>query len=289
MGGTSTSAQSSQQQTSPWAAAQPMLSSIMGQLQPQIANSGLTSGESSAINQLSATAAQGNPFAGQITASTNSLLNGGGAMNQAGAVNQNYQNYYNQTNPMASNTNFDPTTAPGMQQLLQTIQGDTTNSVNSQFAAAGRDMSGMNQQTLARGISQGEAAPLLAQYNTNVQNQQGAAQNLYNAGNATTSALSGMQTQANANTQAGVGQTSTALNAQNFAPEQQLALQQLTQSIPAQNLGLLAQIGVPIAGLGSQSSGSSSGTATEAGAQQFQQIMSGLGSLIPKGSTTFNF
>jgi hypothetical protein len=42
-----------------------------------------------------------------------SLLNGGGATDQAGNINQNYQNYYNQTNPLASNTNYNPYDTPG--------------------------------------------------------------------------------------------------------------------------------------------------------------------------------
>lgn len=280
MGGTSTTSQTQSSSTQPWAAAQPTVNGIMSQLNPLIANSGVTPGESSAITQLMTNASAGNPYAPAVSANATSLLQGGGAQNQDGAINANYQNYYNQVNPMASNTNYDPTQAPGMQALLQTIQGDTTNSVNGQFAAAGRDMSGMNTQTLARGIAQGEAAPLLAQYNTNVSNQQGAASNLYNAGNTTTTALTGNQATANANTQTGTQAAADALSAQNYGPTQQLALQQLLQSIPAQNLGLLAQIGIPIAGLGSTSTGTSNGTSTESGAQQFGQIASGTGTLL---------
>jgi hypothetical protein len=59
-----------------------------------------------------------------------------------------------------------------------------------------------------------------------------------------------------------------------------LALAQLAQSIPAQNLGLLAQIGVPIAGLGQQTSGTTQGTQQMSGAQQFGTIASGIGSLL---------
>jgi hypothetical protein len=289
MGGTSTTSQAQQSQTSPWAAAQPMLSGIMGQLNPQIANSGLNPTESGAIGQLTALGQAGNPYAPQIGANATSLLNGGGATNQAGAVNQNYQNYQAATQPLASNTNYDPTQAPGMQALLQQIRGDVGNSVNGQFAAAGRDMSGMNQQTLARGISQGEAAPLMAQYNTNVANQQGAAQNLYNAGNTNAGLLSGMQQQAVANQQQGSTAASNALTAQAYGPQATLAAQQLSQSIPAQNLGMLANIGIPIAGLGAQSSGTSNGTNTMSGAQQFQTILSGIGNLIPKGPMSFSF
>jgi len=60
-----------------------MLQSILGQLNPLIQNSGLTSTESGAIGQLSANAAQGNPYASQIGSFAGNLLNGGGANAQA--------------------------------------------------------------------------------------------------------------------------------------------------------------------------------------------------------------
>ncbi len=63
--------------------------------------------------------------------------------------------------------------SPGMRDVLKTIQGDVSNQINGQFAGAGRSLSGLNQQTLARGLSQGEAVPLLNQYNQNIANQMG--------------------------------------------------------------------------------------------------------------------
>jgi hypothetical protein len=47
-------------------------------------------------------------------------------------------------------------------------------------------------------------------------------------------------------------------------------------------LGLLAQIGIPIAGLGSQSSGPVHGTQQMSGAQQFGSIANGAGNLFGK-------
>ena len=49
---------------------------------------------------------------------------------------------------------------------------------------------------------------------------------------------------------------------------------------PINTLGLLAQIGVPIAGLGGQSTGTSTGTQQASGAQQFGQIAGGIGGLF---------
>src|SRR5262249_32969579 len=123
----------------------------------------------------------------------------------------------------------------------------------------------------------------------NVQNQQAAAGNLYNAGNTTASNLSALQQQFLANQQAGVGQVSTGLDASNAGASATLAAEAQRLGIPLQNLGLISNIGIPIAQLGSQSSGTSNTTQQMSGAQQFQMIMSGLGNLIPKGPVSLKF
>jgi hypothetical protein len=278
MGGTSTTSQSQQSTTAPWAAAQPDLSSILGQLSPLVQNSGLNAAESGAINQLSQNAAQGNPYASQITGFAGNLLNGGSATQQAPNLQSGLSTLRSQLTPYANGSMIGNN--PALQAQLAQIASDTTNQVNGQFAAAGRDMSGMNQQTLARGIAQGEAPVIAGQYNQDVANQLGAANSLYGAQNSTSGLLAGLTQQGLANQQQGVASSQDALNAQNYTPQQQLALAQLTQSIPAQNLALLAQIGVPIAGLGSQTTGQTQGTQTASGAQQFAQIAGGLGSLF---------
>jgi Chaperone of endosialidase len=278
MGGQSSSTQTQQSQTAPWEAAQPMLQGILGQLGPLIQNSGLNSTESSAINQLSQNAAQGNPYASQIGGFVTNLLNGGGATAQAPALQSGLSTLQSQLTPYANGSMIGNN--PALQAQIDQIATDTTNQVNGQFAAAGRDGSGMNQQTLARGIAQGEAPVIAAQYNQDVANQQNAANALYGAQNSTSSLLSGLTQQGLANQLQGVTSSQDALNAQNYTPQQQLALAQLAQQIPAQNLSLLAQIGVPIAGLGSQSSGSSQGTQQMSGAQQFATIAGGIGNLL---------
>jgi hypothetical protein len=264
MGSSSQQTQTTQQSTTaPNAAAMPTVNGLLSQLNPLIANSGLDPTESGAIDQLTANAQAGNPYAPQIGANATSLLSGGGALNQAPALTQNLQNYTAETQPLASNTNYDPTQTPGVQALLQAIQQQVSNSVNSQFAGAGRALSGANQMAYGTGIAQAEAPLLLAQYNQNVRNQQGAAQDLYNAGNTTSGALAGLQNQYNTNTQAGTTAAGAALQAQNYAPTATLEAQQLAQSIPASSLGLLAQIGIPITqALGSTTTGSGTSNTT---------------------------
>jgi hypothetical protein len=284
MGGQSSSTQTQQSQTTPWQAAQPMLQGILGQLGPLVQNSGLNPAESGAINQLSQNAAQGNPYASQIGAFAGNLLGGGGATAQAPGLQGGLSALQSQLSPYASGSMVGNN--PALQAQLNQIASDTTNQVNSQFAAAGRDGSGMNQQTLARGIAQGEAPVIAAQYNQDVANQLGAANSLYGAQNTTSGLLAGLTQQGLANQLQGVTSSQDALNAQNYTPQQQLALAQLTQSIPAQNLALLAQIGVPIAGLGQQTSGTTTGTQQMAGAQQFGTIAGGIGNLL-KGISAF--
>jgi hypothetical protein len=283
MGGQSSSTQTQQSQTAPWEAAQPMLQGILGQLNPLIQNSGLSPTESNAISQLSANAAQGNPYASQISSFASNMLNGGGASGQAPNLQSGLSTLQSQLTPYANGSMIGNN--PALAAQLAQIQTDVGNSVNSQFAAAGRDMSGANQMAYGRGVAAGEAPVMAGQYNQDVANQLSAANSLYGAQNSTSGLLSGLNQQALANQQQGVASSQDALNAQNYTPQQQLALAQLLQSIPAQNLGLLAQIGIPIAQLGKQTSGTTTGTQQMSGADQFDKIAGGIkniaGSLSP--------
>ena len=169
---------------------------------------------------------------------------------------------------------FDPSQ---VNNAINTLTSNITNNVNGQFAAAGRDGSGMNQQALARGIAQGVAPVIQSQFNQNVANQQGAAGNLYSAGNTNAGLLSGLQQQFLANQGAGAGAASTASDLANSGPNAILQAEAARRGIPVQNLGLLANIGIPIAGLGGQSSGTGTTTQHLSPVQQIMGISSLLG------------
>ncbi len=171
---------------------------------------------------------------------------------------------------------LDPTQTPGMANVLKTIQNDVQNSVNSQFAGAGRSLSGLNQQTLARGLSQGEAVPLLNQYNQNFSNMLGANSQL---GNVQSGAM---------------GNIGQAFNFANAAPGlaaqgplTQEAIQQQMLSQPFNYIQNAENLINPIAGLGGTVTGTQtantqgSGTATNSALSQLGQ---GLGLLNPLGS-----
>jgi hypothetical protein len=288
MGGQSSTSQTQASTTNPWAEATPALKGILGGLQDNLSKTGLSWGEDNALDVLKNNGANAtSQFAPQIQDFAKTLLSGGGATDQAGNVNANYQRYVDQTNPLASNTNYNPYDTPGFKQAIDTTIADITNSTNGQFAAAGRDFSGANSQALSRGVMQGVAPTIAAQYNQNINNQQGAAGNLYNAGNTNAGILAGLQQQKLANQGQGVMAASAATDAQNAGANATLQAEAARRGIPVQALGLLAQIGIPIAGLGGQSTGQSNGTQQMSGAQQFGTIMQGFGQLMPKGPISF--
>ncbi len=274
MGGESKSTSTQNSTTAPWLEAQPQLQGILGQLSGNLGNTGVTGAESNALTSLVNNSNAGSAtYAPMVADYAKSLLSGGGATDQAGNVNANYQRYVDQTNPLASNTNYDPYQNPGTRDLLATLTGDIKNQVNGSFAAAGRDFSGANSQALGRGLTQGLAPVLLDQYNKNIANQQGAAGNLYNAGNTNAGILAGLQQQKLANQGQGVTAAGQAVDTANAGANATLQAEAQRRNIPVQALGLLAQIGIPIAGLGSQSSGTSNTTNQMSGAQQFATLV----------------
>jgi hypothetical protein len=256
--------------TNPWAPAQPFLSGILAQLQGQ--NPSLTPQESSAISGLNSSSGYLSQFLPQATDLANSLLSGGNAQAQAPLINNAYAQYQAQLNPYLQSSYVDPRNTPGFSDALAATNADITNQVNGMFAGAGRDLSGLNTQTLARGLSQGEGQLIANQYNQNVSNQLGAMGSLYGAGNTTAGLLSSLNQQALANQQAGLGVAQAGQGIANAPYEQQLAAAAQARGIPLQTLQMLASMGVPIAGVGS--SYSNSGTQTGYGTGNSTQTTS---------------
>jgi hypothetical protein len=260
MGGTTqTQERTTSQQTQPWAPAQPVLTGILGQLGS--VNPGLSGAETSALGGLSANSGFLNQFTPQATGLANTLLAGGGP-DRSGMINDAYAQYQKSLQPFAGGDYVNPASNPALRGYLDTIQTDVSNQVNGMFAGAGRDLSGANLQTLARGIAQGEAPVLNDAYNT-ARNQQIAAINsLYGAGNTTGGLLSQFDQTRLANQQAGLGVAKTA---QGFALDpynQQLAIEAQRRGIPLSTLQALAGIATPIAGLGQSSTGTSTQTSS---------------------------
>ncbi len=163
--------------------------------------------------------------------------------------------------------------------------------MNDQFAAAGRDLSPGNSQALAYGLAQGEAPVIASQYNTNVGNQLAAANTLFNAGNTTASGLTGLSQTALGNQLQGANLAGELPGLLTAPAQAELAAANTAHALPLQNLAQYDRLLTPLAGLGSQSSGTSQGTTTQS-VPLSQQIAGGaigglgLGALggLPTGS-----
>ena len=287
-GGATSGATSASGNTNPWAPAQPFLSGMLAQLQGQLANASLTPQESAALSGLAGSSNYIGQFLPQATDLANTLLSGGNAQAQAPLIGGAYQQYQAQLNPYLQASFLDPRQTPGFSDALAAANADITNQVNGMFAGAGRDLSGLNTQTLARGLSQGEGQLIANQYNANVANQLGAMGSLYGAGNTTAGLLSSLNQQALANRQAGLGVASTGQSFANMPYAQQLAAAAQARAIPLQTLQTLVSMGVPIAGVGSSFANTGATSGTTAGTQTGTQIGNTTGSSTQTTATPFN-
>ncbi len=259
-----TSTQTQQSTTQPWAPAQPALQGILSGIQSQMGSYQPNAAENGALSTLVQNANTQPNWGTTANDLTKSYLGG----DPTGLVNPAYNTLKGQLLPYASGDNLDPTKAPGMANVLSTIRNDVSNNINSQFAGAGRDLSGLNVQNVSRGIAQGEAVPLLNQYNSNVNNQLGAAGSLFNAAGTTANSITGNQA-------AGLNLANIAPQLANAPAMSILNAEAGVRGLPLQNLGMLENLTIPIAGLGTQSQGSGSYTMSP-----LQQMAMGSGALF---------
>ncbi|VIO73901.1 tail fiber domain-containing protein [Bradyrhizobium ivorense] len=271
----------SQSQTNPWAAAMPEVQGLLNGVGSLIPNVNVNGTEQSAIDQLTAQGMAGNPFMAGTSGAVNNLLAGGGATAQNGNLSSNLASYTSELQPY-TDPNYSTINTPAVQAALKQVQDDVTNQVNGQFAAAGRSGSAMNTEALARGIAQGEAPIILNQANHDTATRLGVAGSVYGAGNTTAAAITGNNNAAATNQAAGVNSVAPALTNSTWGPRTALTAQELGQSLPASNLGLLANIGIPLAQLGQTSSGTSTTTSNPS---LLQDVVS-VGSLLGSGKST---
>jgi hypothetical protein len=261
----------------------PEVNGLLGQLGTLIPNSGVTGAEQGAINQLTANGQAGNPYAPAVGNVATNLLRGGGATSEVPFVQQNYDTLKGNLSPYLSPA-YSTVNSPDVRATLDQVATDTGNDIRSQFAAAGRSGSGMESQTLGRGIAAAEAPIILSQANTDTATRLGAANTLYGAGNTTAGTVAGMNQQGVNNMQAGIPAANDALTANNWGPQQILTAQELMKSIPASNLGLLAQIGIPLAQLGTNANQTSNTQSQMSPIQQIATLADALGSGATAGA-----
>lgn len=217
-------------------------------------------------------------FSAPATNVANTLLAGGGSNGYAGILNNSYSQLQGELNPYASGANIGSNDA--LTPELNTVGNDVQNSVQSQFAAAGRSFSPSEAQAIARGTAQGEDPILASQFNQDQANQLNAAGALNSAAGNTASGLNTLnQTQ--------LGNETTGLTAAQAIPgilnqnaNSEIAAGTAQQNLPYSGVTSLESLLLPIAGLGAQSTGTSTGQTV----QQTSPVSTILGGLLGAGS-----
>jgi hypothetical protein len=287
MGGSSSSSTTQSSTLSPYGAASGSLNGILSGINNLVPSAGtLSSGQQGAIDKVVANS-NGQPnYNPAISSGTTGLLNGGGAQSNDGAISSNLGMLQNGiVGQTASGANIGNNTA--LKAQLDTAAADTSQAINSSWAAAGRDGSPGNAQAVARGVAQAQAPIIAAQYNTDTSNALNAANTLYNSGNTTYGMLNSNQAAANTNFTNGIGAVSSGLEAENAAPTATINALAQQFNIPASQLSTLLGTISPVAAQFGTQNGTSDTTSQMSGAQQFATILSGIGSIMPKGPISF--
>jgi hypothetical protein len=282
MSGTSSSTQNQSSSVAPYSAASTGLNGILGSLSGMTGSAGsLNSGQTGSLSQITANANATPSNTGVINSGTLGLLNGGGANNNNGAISSNLGTLNSQLGTMANGGDIGNNSA--LTPELNAINTGVQNSVNSQFAAAGRSGSPANSMALGMGIAQGDAPVIANQYNTDTANQMAAANDLYGAGNSTYGLLNADQTQANTNFTNGIAAEANGTTAEDAAPNAALTAANDQFGIPASQLQTLLGSISPVAAQFGTQTGSSSGTQTMSPVQQLALLMSGAGGMFKGG------
>lgn len=252
MGGSSSSTQTTI--TQPWGPTIRPLRDIIGQVKGMIPTTGVTPDQSAAFDAIKgntgALQASSQNYAGLL----GNLYGGGGYGSTSGMLKDTFDSVSGALQPYTSASYADPTQNPVYQRMAGVAANDAQNAVNAMFAASGRSMSGAHAGALGKGISDAMAG-VFANGQGQLANQQLQGLGLLNqAGLGTSSALEGIQGQKNA-----AGTTAAQLNQMlpgilNQPYTNAINADSAKWNLPVQQLGMLSNLLVPMAGLGGVSS-----------------------------------
>jgi hypothetical protein len=234
----------------PWDVAIPALKDFIGEARTiSSRRAGPTTAQTGAINELKANAAQGNPFEDEINRLAGDLF---GSESYSPEVSAGYADFQRRLDPVADGANLDIGNNEYIQNLLKTVGDDIQWRTNSTFAGAGRDMSGINQQAVARGITQGTAPILLDQYNREQGRTDAAARDLFSGSNTAATTKANLDSSSASLRGAGIDASRAAMEARDAGPNAILNLEEQLKQMPYQELSWLAELLYPAAGLGGQ-------------------------------------
>lgn len=235
---------------------------------PKASEAGPTAGQVDAFGQLKDIAKQGDPNAGKIASNASDAL-GYKLTSTAPIAEKGYADYTRRMSAVADGKNQDLGNDPFLQQLLTQVGDEAANRNRAVFAAAGRDGSGYDQQTTARGVTQAQLPVLVDQLNRERARTDTAAGNLYNAGNTTANTVLDLNKTADGATAdmhaKGVDMNKAAIDSKAWGPTQILNLEQQMKGMKTDDLAKIAELLFPAAKLGQQSTGTSKSKGTSVG------------------------
>lgn len=251
----------SQSQTSPWEAAMPMLQGLISKYTGL--NTDVTAGQTTGANNLVA-GASGVPSFGNQASDAVSKIFGTDTGNQIGMLNTGYDTLNKNLGATASGAELNPYDTPGFSDALNTSMNDITNRVKGVYAGSGRDPSGAGSfaGSLGRGLTQGVAPTIAAQYNANKGNQMTAANNLFAGANTTAGGITGQQGAQNASWAQALGLLPSMSGAYTLPGQTQLSAANTQYGLPFANLQAMLTPAAGLGAMGQQSTGSGTQTTT---------------------------
>lgn len=251
--------QNSSSTTNPWSKAQPLLDNVISQLGG--VSTSPTGAQTTAANNL-VTAASGIPdLSSSYIGAVKNLFNAN-SQPQQDMLTGAYSDLKNTLGGYLDPSYLNPMTTPGLSDALETMKGDIMNSVGGQFAAAGRDFSPASSTYMSRGLSQGLGGLLADQYNKNVAAQQGAAGAVFSGAGSTASGVNALQKGDLNSGIAGLNAASGLGGLLTMPAQTQLAAANTQAGLPLSTLAQYEQLALPLAALGSETTGYSQGTQT---------------------------
>jgi hypothetical protein len=232
----------------PWDYSIPYLQDYLSEV-GSVGGTGLTPDQKYAYESLKGNAFQGNPWDEDIAALASDQFD---TADRSGQVGEYYGALEGRLSGIADGDYTDVMNNPELRAMLDMVGNEASSRVNQQFAAAGRDLSGLNQRRVAQGVSEAQLPVILDQYNRERDRQMSAAQALYGAGSQTAGQQSSLDAARNALRSQGIDTAQAALDARNQGANQILELDQQIKMLPYEDLGMLGSLLFPVAGLGGQ-------------------------------------
>lgn len=273
MKSSNTQTQTSSQTTQPWAQAIPLLSNIIGKYSGL--STDVTPTQQAGADKLTSEASGIPDFSSYAFGSLPNFFNADSTAPQIGMLSDAYNTLKSNLAPTTDPNNVNPMNTPGFSDALNTAIEDTTNAVKGVYAGSGRDPSGAGSfaKTLGRGITQGIAPTIAAQFNANRGAQNAASEAEFGAGGSTAGAITGQQEVPLSNAAQGTSLIPGATSTATLPGSTQLAAGTTSYGLPFGNLAALLQPALGLGSLGTQSSGTST---TSQPQSAFSNIMGGL-------------